>query len=199
MKILAFADLHGSLKGIKKIEALAKKENPEIIICAGDISIFQHGFDILMYRLSMIKKPFLFIHGNHETEQDSREVCGLFENVTFIHKKIHKVGGCVFYGYGGGGFSERDLVFEKDSKKFEREIKEGGNKSILITHAPPYGTKLDNVLGRHCGNNSISKFIKNNGISLAISGHLHENFGKRDRIRNTELINPGPYGAIIKI
>lgn len=99
-----------------------------------------------------------------------------------------------------GGFSLTDERFEKISKTWEKEIKENKDKKIiLVTHAPPYGTKLDRALGEHCGNKSIAKFIKNNKVELAISGHFHENFGKRDKIGSTKLINPGPYGRLYKI
>lgn len=200
MKILAFADLHGSLKGLKSIERLAESKNLDVIVCAGDISVFQRGFDALMYRLSNIGKPVLFVHGNHETEQASKEVCSFFENVFFIHKKAHAIGSCIFFGYGGGGFSSTDSRFEDYSKQLRKEILQNSDKkTVLVTHAPPYGTKLDKVEGKHYGNKSIAEFIKNSSITLAISGHFHENFGKKDRIGMTEIINPGHFGMVIKI
>ena len=54
-------------------------------------------------------------------------------------------------------------------------------------------------MGNPCGDKSIKNFIKKIYPDLVISGHLHENAGKEDKIKNTKLINPGPYGKIITI
>jgi len=77
--------------------------------------------------------------------------------------------------------------------------KNKGKKIILVTHAPPYRTNLDNIEGDSCGNKAIRNFIDKVKPDLVISGHLHENAGKGDKIKNTRLINPGPFGKIIVI
>ena len=77
--------------------------------------------------------------------------------------------------------------------------KNKGKKIIFITHAPPYKTKVDLIVGSHCGNKTFRNFILKNKIDLYICGHLHETFNKKDKIKKTEVINPGPYGKIIKI
>jgi len=38
-----------------------------------------------------------------------------------------------------------------------------------------------------------------NPIRLALSGHLHENFGAKGRLGKTILLNPGPYGTMIEV
>ena len=38
MKLLAFTDLHGSKKSTDLIIKKAKKENPDFLVCTGDIS-----------------------------------------------------------------------------------------------------------------------------------------------------------------
>ncbi|MFH1827991.1 MAG: metallophosphoesterase, partial [Nanoarchaeota archaeon] len=200
MKILAFTDVHDSKKAIRKIEKRVKRKKPDLIVCAGDISIFENGLEYLLFSLNQLNTPVLMIHGNHELENIMKRMCALFKNITFIHKKAHKYENCLFLGFGGGGFSLTDKRFEKTAKKFKKDIRKNKNmKIILITHAPPFGTRIDKIYKEHCGNKSISDFIKKNRIDIAISGHLHENFGKKDKIGNTLIINPGPYGKIIKI
>lgn len=199
MKLLAFVDNHGSLSSLKKIEKQAKKQKPDLLICAGDISIFEQGLDFLISKLNKIGLPCLMIHGNHEAENDMKKACSLFKNMIFLHKKHYIKDNYLFLGFGGGGFSLRDKEFEKTAKKFENIIKRNkGKKIILATHAPPYGTKLDK-LEDHYGNKSIKNFIKKVKPVLVISGHFHENEGKQDKIGNTRLINPGPNGKIILI
>jgi len=198
MKILAFVDIHGSLKALNAIVKKTKKENPDLLVCAGDITIFENGLDYFTHRLSRLGKTILFIHGNHETAENFKYVCSLFKNTNFIHKKIFRAGNCVFIGYGGGGFSLTNKDFEKTAKRLVKQAKKD-DKIILVTHAPPYKTKLDNILGEPAGNKSIRKFIEKNNILIAIAGHLHENSGKQDKIGKTKVINPGPEGKILRI
>ncbi len=205
MKIFAFVDMHGSLKALEKLVEKIKSHKPDMIVCAGDITIFEQRLDYFIERLSSFKVPFLIIPGNHESENELRKACSLFKNSYYLHKQIYeKIDGYLFMGYGGGGFGNVDKDFEKKKKKFEKKIKKKKNKKkkkkiILVTHQPPYKTSLDKLGNNYAGNKSYANFIKSNKIDLVICGHLHENIGKEDKIGNTFLINPGPYGKIIDI
>lgn len=191
MRILAFVDMHGSLRAYRKIAQKAKRV--DLIVCAGDISFFEQNIPQIVKKLRDIKKPILIVHGNHET----KEVMNLLSsgNMKFIHKKIHKHKKYNFLGYGGGGFSLTDKEFERWTKK----IKKGIRNIILVTHAPPHGTKVDRIIETHCGNKSITKFIKKNKPKLVICGHLHENAGVEDKIGKTRVVNPGPFGKVINL
>lgn len=194
MKIIAFADLHGSEKAFKKLQKKVKKEKPDYILCAGDITVFERDMDKILDKIATLGKVYM-IHGNHEEAKDVRKACRKRPNIKFVHRKIVKLGKYKLIGYGGGGFSKR----EKDFEKFIKENKIGKD-IILMTHGPPYGTKLDylDYFGEHVGCESYTKFIKKYKPLVAISGHLHENFDKTDKIGKTKLINPGPMGEIIE-
>ncbi len=200
MKILAFVDLHGSFKALKRLEKLAKKENPDIILCAGDVSIFEQNLDYLMHKISRLKKPVLIVHGNHEDEGTLKKSCSLFENITFIHGRTYEFNNVLFIGWGGGGFSLRDKELEKKTKEFKKKM-EKFDKVILLTHAPPYNTRLDKIIEQSCGNKTIRNFISENTkkIKVAVSGHLHENAGTEDHVKETRVVNPGPFGKVITI
>ncbi|MBW3004898.1 metallophosphoesterase [Candidatus Woesearchaeota archaeon] len=210
MKILAFVDLHskhgspeyvdfyGSIKYIKKLKALAKKEKPDVILFAGDASLFENHLEELMAKISEIGKKIFVIHGNHETAAVMKKICSFHDNLIFIHKKTVKLDDYVFVGFSGEGFLRTDKEMEKFLKKIKPKIK--GKKTVLMTHAPPYKTKLDKIGREHCGNNTITKFIQSNkNILLAICGHIHETAGKKDKVNNATIINPGPLGVIIEI
>ena len=194
MKLLAFVDTHNSLKSLKEIKK--KSKQADMIVCAGDLTIFENGLTYMLAELNRLKKPVLIIDGNHESVNDMKKACSLFKNINFIHNKVYKKDGFVFFGYGGGGFSMVNKDFERSAKNHEKELKE---KIILITHAPPYGTNIDKIHGQYAGSRSITKFIKKFRPILAISGHLHENAGKKGAIGKTKIINPGPFGVIVKI
>lgn len=200
MKLLIFTDLHLSTTALKKIRSKTKKQKPDLLICAGDLSIFENGLNIMLNKLSKFKKTVLLIHGNHETSSEMKKLCSKYKNLIFIHKTHYKQNNCLFLGFGGGGFSLIDKAFNNTINKFKKIINKNKDKKIiLVTHAPPYKTKTDFIVDQHCGNKTLRNFILKNKIDLHICGHLHENFGKKDKIKNTIVINPGPYGKIIKI
>ncbi|NQU79794.1 metallophosphoesterase [Candidatus Woesearchaeota archaeon] len=198
MKLLAFVDLHGSLAILGKIVRLAKKEKVNYIVCAGDITIFGDSMKKLILKLDEAGIPVLMIHGNHEDQDLLSALCKKTKNVKFAHKQIIQHEGYAFFCYGGGGFSSKDKGFEKWSKESMKQIGEG-IKIVLLTHAPPYGTKLDLIIDQPAGSKSIRQFIKLVQPKLAISGHLHENSGMTDKIDKTKLINPGPWGIILTV
>ena len=129
-----------------------------------------------------------------------KRLCRKYKNLIFIHKKHYKRNNCIFFGYGGSGFALIEPGFYFTGKKFQWMIRKNKkDRIVLITHAPPYGTKLDLMVGSHCGNKTFRNFVLKNKIDLHICGHLHENFGKKDHIKKTHIVNPGPYGKVIKI
>lgn len=198
MNILSFVDMHGSHKALEEIKKKAK--NADIIVCAGDISIFENNLDKLFFELNKPNKPLLIIPGNHESTEDIEHLSKFFENIFNIDRKGFIKENCLFIGYGGGGFSMVDKEFERLGERLEKEVKKHkGKKIILITHSPPYKTRIDKIMEEHCGNKAIKHFILKAKPDLVISGHLHENDGKEDRIGKTLIINPGPFGKIIKI
>lgn len=201
MNILAFVDIHGSVKALEKVEEKAK--DADILVCAGDMSMFEQGLDILLGRLNNTGKTVLMIHGNHETPEVLKRVCERFDKIVFIHKKTYIKDDTMFIGYGGGGFSLADERFERFAEGVTKDIKKDkkGKKNlkiVLVTHAPPYGTKLD-FLDEYSGNKSIRSFVEKVKPKLVICGHFHEHRGEFDYIGETEVINPGPYGRMVKI
>ena len=200
MKILAFTDIHGSLTALKRIEQKIKKDKPDILVCTGDISIFEHGILGILKRLDKLNKKIIMVHGNHEDEETFKMYSSKCKNLVYIHKNFHVENDVLFLGYGGDGFSIVDKEFEKLRGKFDKIISKNEDKKIvLLTHAPPYKTRLDKLVQGPCGNKSIRNFIEKNKIDFHFCGHLHENFGKEDRIKKTRTINPGPFGKIVVI
>jgi len=197
MKILVFVDIHGNKILLNKIIERAKREKPHVIICAGDISNWGNDLNFILSKINKMGILTLIIHGNHESEMEIKKVCKSLKSIIYLHKLSYKVNEYTFFGYGGGGFSLVDEDLEKVIIKFKTIKKK--SKVVLITHAPPHNTTLDRLdhLG-HLGSKSIRKFIEEVQPVLNICGHLHENSGNKDKIKKTEIINPGP-GIILEI
>lgn len=197
MKILAFVDTHGNLDAIKRL--LKKGEDVDLIICAGDISNFGNNLRSSIAKFQKLNKIMLIIHGNHESEEQIKEICTEFPWLMFIHKGSYQLGNYYFLGYGGGGFSIEDTQYEKVIKRFKKTLKKDA-KIVIITHGPPYGTKCDFLLHHgHRGCKTYTRIDKELEPILHICGHLHETASIRDKLGNTLVINPGAEGKIIRI
>lgn len=194
MKLLIFTDNHGSLTSINKV--IKKSKNVDLVIQAGDLSVFEQNLDYLLKKISKIKQKILILPGNHESESVLRKECSFYKNIIYFHKKIKKINDILFIGYGGGGFSLKDKEFEDFIKKIKKKIKD--KKIILIIHQPPYGY-VDLVMKEHAGNKSFTNFIKRYKPILVVCGHLHEDEGKQKKVGKTLIINPGPNGRIITL
>lgn len=195
MKLLAFADTHGSKKAMEQIKH--KSKEADMMICAGDVSIFGQNLKEHLRFFEGLKKPIIIIPGNHESLEEMEEALVDFNNFILLHANAMEVDDYIFLGYGGGGFSKSDKRFEHFIKSFKKRME--GKKAILVTHAPPYHTKLDYIHGESAGNKSIRDFIDKHNPILAISGHLHENSEKMEKIGKSVVINPGPNGKIIEV
>src|SRR3989344_6808507 len=189
MKILAFVDVHGNKTALNKI--IEKSKNADLLICAGDITNFGQGLNKIVNLLSKANKPLLIIPGNHETASEIRSLKQEF--VVDIHKTLYRIDDYIFFGYGSGGFSLRDIALEKMTKEIKQIVK--NKKFILVTHAPTYGTMADTINGQHRGSVSITKMIYETSPIINICGHLHESANKKSVLKKTLIINPGPYGT----
>ena len=90
-----------------------------------------------------------------------------------------------------------DKEFRDMAKIWNKKLK--NHRVIFITHGPPYKTKLDKLHGSHVGNKDYLYFVKEFQPALYISGHLHENAGKIDKLGRTICVNPGWEGKVLEI
>ena len=223
MRVLAVSDIHGSQTALKKVIKTSKKV--DLVIVAGDFTIFGNHMEQIMRKLNSMKKKTLLITGNHETLGHVRSLCKKFKYLYFMDNKIMKLNKTLIYGYNSNGFSFRDRQFEKDSKKFVNAIKEEEKKlnkymkklkqkkskklkltpkikelkTILISHAPVYKTKSDKIMDEHCGSKSVRDFCIKNKINYCFCGHIHEAGHTVDKLKKTIVVNPGPYGMVFEI
>ncbi len=196
MKILIFSDMHGNKNALERL--IKKAHGVDLLVCAGDLSNMGRDLEGILKRLD-IGIPLFIIHGNHESEDEMKGVCSMFPTMRYIHRASLRFKGFVFFGYGGGGFAIRDTVFESLMARLKKDLKPG-DKVVLVTHAPPHGTKLDYLPhAGHRGCISIRRFIDEIRPVLHICGHLHENVARKQIVDGTLVINPGPEGKIIRL
>src|SRR3989304_8274545 len=113
MKIVACTDVHASASRFARITLKVKKEEPDVVVCCGDFSLFEQGGAEAVRCLARLRVPVVLVRGNHERESFARRLCGRYRNVSFLHKRMIVLGGFAFVGYGGGGFSLVDPEFRE--------------------------------------------------------------------------------------
>jgi Icc-related predicted phosphoesterase len=194
VKILAFVDVHVNRLALRELERKAR--DADLLVCAGDLSIFGRGLAETMEIIDSWGKPCLLIHGNHEEEEETRKRCERSRNLTFIHGKELVVGSFSVAGWGGGGFSRRDKAFEK----WARTLTPRPGR-ILVTHAPPFGTAIDiqPYMNAHVGCASYTEAIDALKPAVMIAGHIHECFGEHEQRGETLILNPGPLGVMLTL
>ncbi len=195
MKALLCSDMHNLEEDLVVLKA--KSREVDFVICAGDIGVFGSGLSSALSEMNSWGVPVFVIHGNHEDNQETKEICDSLENVTFFHGSVTNFKDLSLIGWGGGGFSLQDKGFER----FIQGLKiEDFSRSILVTHAPPFQTCLDETQpGVHVGCESIKQFIIKNKPLIAVSGHIHETAGVVCNLNDIVLINPGPEGVIVEL
>ncbi len=191
MKILAFVDTHESQAAHRSLQELAEREKPDLLLCAGDFTLFGHAMERMLSIIDGIGIRTLLIHGNHEDAGEVREAVRDLKHIEFNHRRTAEIGGYAFVGWGGGGFALSDTSFDHFAKTITTAL-----PIVLVTHGPPFNTAIDFVAGEHCGNRSYTDFIERRRPLLAIAGHLHENSGKQELYRHTLVVNPGPRGMV---
>ena len=197
MKIFAFTDSHGVPEIHTKVSRRIKKYKPDIVLCAGDFTLFGKDTKKILERFNRMHKKFFLIHGNHEEEDEVARICKRLKNIEFIHRKVVEFEGVYFVGYGGGGFSYSETKLETLRKRQRLRLKK--EKVVFLVHPPVFNTTTDEmpILG-HRGSKSARRFIEQIKPRLTICGHLHNTFNLLDKIGKSVILNPGPLGKLIK-
>lgn len=197
MKLLTFVDLHEDKKYLKKLVERASQPDIDFVVCAGDLTMFGRGLRYILRQFNNLGKKTYLVPGNHESDRMFKEVLPDYPNCININGKAVKLGEYVLLGYGGGGFSVEDPEFRKISRNWYSKYQD--KKVILVTHGPPFGTKIDLLEKRHVGNGDYRKFIERIKAKLMICGHIHETAGVMDKVGKTKVINPGWEGMVVEL
>lgn len=203
MDIVVVSDIHGDVENLLTYLDKIKELKFDVVVCPGDFTDVNtpKGFTqediakLIIRELKSLKARVLAVPGN----VDPKNIIKIFENEgVSIHDQGKVVKGFGFFGYGGA-----KTPFETNIEPTEEELKLGlqnaykdvekAKYKILVTHAPPHGTKIDVILsGIHVGSNAVKSFIENHRPILAISAHIHEARGT-DKLKDTFLINSGRF------
>jgi len=185
LRILALSDIHQRVHTLQDLLEKAGVQNIDLIIVAGDFTNYGDEHDVLeiMERLNFAK--IFAVPGN----LDSESVLNTLEKrKVSLHNKCTEFKGFKFCGFGGGIIgSAGPLVYSEleIEERLKKLVKPG---TVLVTHVPPKGTKLDVTSGEHNGSVALRNVILEKRPLLNICGHTHEAHGKTT-LGSTTCIN----------
>lgn len=198
MKILAFSDLHTDLAGAADL--VNRSAEVDLVVGAGDFASQHRGLEETLEVLEAIETPTLLVPGNNETEHALRKAAEPWKAARVLHGDGTEIDGISFWGLGAGvpttpwGWSF-DLS-EEEATDALADCPDGG---VMILHSPPKGHCDQNAVGTSLGSNAILDAIEAKQPRLAVFGHIHESWGSRSKVGETDLANLGPEGATFEI
>jgi hypothetical protein len=194
MKLVCITDLHGDGRALDRI--LDTAEAVDAILLGGDITNFGtvNQAEEFVCRAQRSCQLVLAVAGNCDSAPiDSR----LVELGVSLFGRGVIVGGIGFYGVSamppwlGSMYelSEEEIAAALEAGR--RQVAEADH-TIVLSHAPPYGTRLDRTRGgSHVGSRAVRELIEQTGPLLVVCGHIHESHGI-DRLGPTTMVNCGP-------
>ena len=184
MKLLIISDVES--KHLVDFFDAAKYKDVDLILAAGDLK-----GDYLSYVVTVVNKPLLYVHGNHDISllDAPAEGCDCIDGgiVTFNGFRIAGLGGCMTYNGKTLQFTESEMSrrIRKNTLKYRKGI------DILLTHAPAFGIG-DGKNQAHTGYKSFVKLLDKYEPKLMIFGHMHLNYGicqREHHYKNTRIVN----------
>jgi uncharacterized protein len=198
-KILAVGDIHGDTGLVKRLAERAVKENVDLVILAGDLTLADMSTKNLIGPFIKAKKQVLLIPGNHEPLSTVDFLTEMYPNTKNIHGYSFKKDDLGIFGAGAGDVG---INMIKDSEIFDL-LKKGhewikdSKKKIMVTHMHPRGSKAE--FSGFPGSVAVRKAIKEFHPDFLITAHIHEAAGLEENMGKTRVINVSRKEKIFEI
>ena len=197
-KILAIGDIHGDTGLVKRLVERAKKENVDLVILAGDITMSEQAIENIVGPFVKAKKQVLLIPGNHESAATIDFLSKMYKAKN-IHGYGLRIGDVGIFGAGTanmGIHSIGDSGISELLRKAHEEVKDAKRK-VMVTHMHPFGSKAE-MFG-FPGSRAIRKAIDKFKPEVLIDAHIHEAGGMEETIGSTRVINVSRKEKIFEI
>ena len=176
MKILAVADIHGAQYRLNLVLKNIERYSPDLVVVCGDITQFG-PWELAKNFLDQIPVETLAVTGNIDTPEVGK---GIDESkATKIEMKRVVKKGVPFVGTNGFDTSQLGVL---NNKKLIDE------KSVVVSHVPPYETQDKIFLGKHGGSKELREIVDKYKPRLVLCGHIHENPGVI-KVGDTTVVN----------
>lgn len=193
MRLLIVSDIHGDASALASL--LERRPPAQAILVAGDLTDF--GGSLAMAAIIELLKapglPVVAVPGNCDRPGARRalEEAGLSADGKNLELVLEGTA-CSIFGSGGGNFRTGLTPYERKEAEFDSlfAASSKSSPSIVLTHAPPYGTEADLRMGTHTGSKSLRGALDELCPPLWICGHIHE-ARSVSHCGASLLVNPG--------
>lgn len=205
MKVLAFTDPHGDTQDAQLLVECAQREHPDLIVCAGDFSLFGNNYRAFFDTLARTGQRIYLIGGNHEADATMRDVAERWPFAIDVAYTTVEEHGILVGGIPG---YDRDFwpskMSEEASVDMAQEIWGRRDRSkvfVFLTHYPPAGAVdgLSVPTPDAGGSETVRAIVRAIEPDLVITGHYHQDFGSWGQVGSTWIVNPGPSGHVLQV
>ena len=196
-RALIFSDIHNDAHALEKLMDI----EADYYFAAGDLVSWARGLDKMGEILKRRADRVYVLPGNHESEKDIAAFCGRYGFVDF-HGATIDIAGVHIAGLGYSSPTPFDTPGEYSEEELAARLEKFAQlKSlVLICHAPPLDTALDQVRdGLHAGSRSVREFIERYQPQYFFCGHIHEAEGVAIQIGLTQARNVGKRGYLLEL
>lgn len=199
MELLLFSDLHCDLNAAQRL--VEQSRQVDVVVGAGDFANIRRGLERTMAVLEAITQPLVLVPGNSESNDELRQACQSWPNVSVLHGSGTIIEGVDFFGLGGGVPVTPFGSWSYDFTEVEAEqlLAACPPTGVLVSHSPPHGVLDRSSWGKHLGSTAVRRAIEQRSLQLVVCGHIHASAGQQARLGQTMVINAGPNGVICEL
>ena len=197
MRLLIFSDIHNDWKTLEHLLSV----EADCYIAAGDQVTWGKGIERCGEILRTRGDKVYVLPGNHESADQVAAMCARHGLHNF-HQQYFSAGK---WQVAGLGYSN-PTPFNTPGEYSEPQIAERLERFteldplVLICHAPPYGTALDQIRpGLHAGSRAVGEFLEKHPPAYFFCGHIHEAEGVAVKIGRTQAMNVGKKGHLLEL
>jgi uncharacterized protein len=196
-KLLIFSDIHNDWKTLERILSV----EADYYISAGDQATWGRGLDRAGQILKTRGEKVWVLPGNHESASQIAALCDQY-GLNHFHRHYFTVGAYHIAGLGYSSPTPFDTPGEYTEPQIATYLEPFAtlHPLVLICHAPPYGTALDQVKpGLHAGSTAVGDFIQRYQPAHFFCGHIHEAEGVSMQIGQTHARNVGKKAHLLEL
>jgi Icc-related predicted phosphoesterase len=196
-KLLIFSDIHNDWRTLERILSVGA----DFYISAGDQVTWGKGLDRCGQILKTRGEKVWVLPGNHESSDQIAALCDQY-GLNNFHERHFAAAGFHIAGLGYSSPTPFATPGEYSEPQIEERLAPFATLSplVLVCHAPPYGTALDQVKpGVHAGSTAVRDFIQTSQPAHFFCGHIHEAEGVSIDIGPTRAHNVGKKAYLLEL
>jgi uncharacterized protein len=197
LRLLIFSDIHNDWKTLEHLLSV----EADYYIAAGDQVTWAKGIERCGEILRTRGDKVYVLPGNHESADQVAAMCAR-QGLHDFHGQHFQAGRWHVAGLGYSNPTPFDTPGEYSEPQLAGRLARFAELDplVLICHAPPYGTALDQIRpGLHAGSRAVAEFLQQVQPAYFFCGHIHEAEGVAVEIGRTQARNVGKKGYLLEL